>query len=503
MPHNIFSKIFLKAFDASVKSNPQAQMLLSRRKFLRNTALAGAGMALVPSLLHAKKTDDKKGIVIVGAGIAGLNAAYQLKKLGYPSTLYEAASRVGGRMFTLTDYFGEGLTTDIGGEFVDENHEDLIQLAKELNVECYDLRSDKLKKETLFFEGKLRSEEELMEAIKPFIEQIVKDIASLPEELTYRTAASFAQLDSQSVKEYITTLGVSGWLYGFIDLVLSREYGMDIEEQSALNLLIMLDKNGQFYEGHEVYKIKGGSQHLAEAVYQKVKDSVKLQHELTAVKQNFDLYELCFSNNNNAVKVTADFVILALPFTVLRSIQMDVPMPAEKRKCIDEFTLGNSSKFIKGTGERPWRNNNQQGYTFTDEKLGCGWDSAHMQPYRNGSYTVFGGGKSSDEIFNKEAAELSNDFTTGINKIFPGSEKIFSDRHVKMCWAKQPFAKGGYTSFKKGQYSTIAGWEAAPVGNIFFAGEHVSGPFQGFMNGAAQTGRFAAAAVATKIKKEK
>jgi monoamine oxidase len=261
----------------------------------------------------------------------------------------------------------------------------------------------------------------------------------------------------------------------------------------------MLDKNGQFYEGHEIYKIKGGSQHLTDAVYEKVKGSVKLQHELTAIKQGNDLYELSFSNNNSTVRVNADYVILALPFTVLRNIQMDVPMPAEKRKCIDEFYLGNSSKFIRGTNNRPWRSLQLQGYTFTDESFGCGWDSAHMQPFSTGSFTVFGGGKSSDEMFEKEAAQLADDFTPGINKIFPGSEKMFSDKHVKICWAKQPFAKGGYTSFKKGQYSTIAGWEAEPVGNIFFAGEHVSGLFQGFMNGAAQTGRLAAEAIAAKI----
>jgi monoamine oxidase len=61
--------------------------------------------------------------------------------------------------------------------------------------------------------------------------------------------------------------------------------------------------------------------------------------------------------------------------------------------------------------------------------------------------------------------------------------------------------KGGYSSFKKGQWSTLAGWEAVPVGNIYFAGEHVSRDFQGYMNGGAQTGRVAAGKIAEKILK--
>jgi monoamine oxidase len=278
---------------------------------------------------------------------------------------------------------------------------------------------------------------------------------------------------------------------------------MDIDEQSSINFLIMLDKTGGFYGEHEIYKIKGGSQHLADAVYSKVKETVKLKHVLTAILQDGSGYKLTFSNHIKPLQVYADYVVLALPFTVLRKIQMDVPMPESKRKCIDEFSIGNSAKFIMQAGSKPWRINKQQGYTFTDESFGCGWDSTHMQSQSAGSFTVFGGGKSSGKIFNGKAAVLINEFEPQLKKAFPCKEKLFAGKQIKMCWAKQPFAKGGYTSFKKGQYSTIAGWEAEPVGNIFFAGEHVSGPFQGFMNGAAQTGRFAAEAIAAKIIKEK
>lgn len=502
MPHSLFGEILKIAFRDAVENDAATKKLLqqkheSRRSFLRNSVIAGTGTALIPSFINANDVRPQKNIAIVGAGIAGLNAAYQLKKLGINATVYEATTRVGGRMFTLKNYFGNGLTTDLGGEFVDANHEDIITLVKELNLEFYDLRTDKLEKEMLFFNNEAK---DLTAGLQPFTAQLAKDIASLPAELNYKNAAQLEHLDKQSIKEYITGIGISGWLYNYLDVMLSREYGMEIDEQSSLNFLIMLDKaTGDFYGEHEIYKIKGGSQHLTDAIHSKVKNYVKLKHQLTSIKESNGQYLLSFINNGIIINTKADYLILALPYSILRTIKMDVEMPAEKRKCIDEFGYGKSSKFVIGMNSKPWRTINKQGYTFTDESFGCGWDSTHMQSVSNASFTVFGGGNSADKIFKEPQHQLIQNFVPGINKTFNGADKAFTKKSIKYCWGNQPFTKAGYTSFKKGQYSTIVGWEAEPVGNIYFAGEHVSGEFQGFMNGAAQTGRIAATAVSAKI----
>ena len=67
----------------------------SRRKFLRNTVKTGAGLLLLPSFLTDANFNNDKNIIIIGAGMAGLNASYQLQKLGIKSTIYEAANRTG------------------------------------------------------------------------------------------------------------------------------------------------------------------------------------------------------------------------------------------------------------------------------------------------------------------------------------------------------------------------------------------------------------------------
>ena len=291
MPHLAISAILKRAFLKASRENnnffADGGIHQSRRKFLHDAAIAGTGMLLGPSLLKAGNFSSDKKIVVVGAGMAGLNAAYQLKKLGLHATIYEATNRPGGRMYTMKNYFGKNITTDIGGEFVDTSHQEIIALAKELNVDFYDLRTDVLASKTFYFGGRSYTEEELGEALKPFVAQMEKDIQSLPQIKNYTTAATFEKLDQQSIAGYLTRLGISGWLYDFICVVLTREYGMEASEQSALNFLIMFDApvgEDKSYElfgaEHEVFKIKGGSQHLTDALADTLKANIRLQHQL-------------------------------------------------------------------------------------------------------------------------------------------------------------------------------------------------------------------------------
>ena len=208
MPHLAITGLLKRAFQKVVRDNnenllPPIDMQQSRRKFLQDTAILGTGMLFTPALLKATNFKPDKKIVIVGAGIAGLNAAHQLKKLGLKTVLYEATNRTGGRMYSMKNYFGDNLSTDIGGEFVDTNHEEIIALAKELQLDFYDLRTEKLTSKTFYFDGRYYSEEELGEALKPFVAQIEKDIHSLPKIKNYTTASAFEKLDQQSIAGYL------------------------------------------------------------------------------------------------------------------------------------------------------------------------------------------------------------------------------------------------------------------------------------------------------------
>ncbi|TAH02811.1 MAG: FAD-dependent oxidoreductase [Sphingobacteriales bacterium] len=504
MAHSPLKYLLQNAFADAFKTHKQNSGAPifdeSRRNFIKNAGLLAASGLLLPSFsaAFADEFNAHKTIAIIGAGMAGLNAAYQLKKQGIIATVYEASNRTGGRMFTIKDKFGAGITTDLGGEFVDTTHLDIIQLAKDFNVDFYDLRKDEITEGTFYFEGKHYNNNDLKTAILPFVAQIEKDVKSLPEKIDYTTGHIFKHLDQQSVTNYLTNIGVKGWLFTFLSLVITREYGMEASEQSAINFLIMFTQPGPngyelFGTQHEVLKIKGGSQHLSNKLHHQLKNQVRLNYTLTNISQtNTNKFNLFFKNKSVTQHITADYVILAIPFSILRNIPLRVKMPAEKLNCINNLGYGNSSKFIMGFNGKPWRKANKDGQTYTNLSFGCTWDSSRMQSATAGSLTVFGGGNMVKQMCDTPVLELSNQYLQDVEKIYPKSKTAYNQKTVKFCWPQNVYSKAAYSSFKTGQWSTLAGWEIAPVGNLFFAGEHCSLDFQGYMNGAAETGRLAA-----------
>jgi monoamine oxidase len=144
----------------------------SRRKFLSQMSALSAGL-LIPHDLH--KHPKAPNIIVVGAGIAGLNALHVLNKKGIKATLFEASNRSGGRMMTLNNYFAPNLNTELGGEFIDTYHHDLIALTNEFKLELVDLRKDDSSlEEVLYFGGKKFTENDLVNEIMPFAEKLRK-----------------------------------------------------------------------------------------------------------------------------------------------------------------------------------------------------------------------------------------------------------------------------------------------------------------------------------------
>jgi len=110
---------------------------LTRRRLLRLSAAAAGAAALSPVLdwsAYAKQERPKGPVAVIGGGVAGLTAAYRLQAAGATPIVFEASNRWGGRMFTHYDFY-KGMFCELGGEFVDTNHEDLQKLVSELGVE--------------------------------------------------------------------------------------------------------------------------------------------------------------------------------------------------------------------------------------------------------------------------------------------------------------------------------------------------------------------------------
>jgi monoamine oxidase len=465
--------------------------------------MASIAISASPTFLSScseKVKDSNQRIGIVGGGIAGLHAGHIFKKASINFTLFEASERVGGRIFSIKNKFGENLTTEMGGEFIDSNHLDMLNLVKEYNLDLYDLELDVKKsgliKDTYFFSGKHYSEKELTNEFSKFSELIAEDIQKVVEEEDEVLINSF---DSISINEYLRIKGVEGWIFDLLTNAYTSEFGLDSSEQSSLNLIYMLNPDYTdgfkiFGDSDERYKIIGGNSKLTDLIHEKLKNEIKLNHQLSKLSEKDGLYNLEFSNGE---QFEFDYVILALPFSVLRKIELNLELPEEKIRAIKELGYGTTSKIILGSESRNWRLNGFSGYLFSDV-IQNGWDSSIGQnnDMGSGSYTVFLGGNAGKLATIEDVPKYAKAFAD----IFDGSEKFLNEKSTVFNWSNSPNFLGGYSAYKVGQWSTIAGYEKEQVNNLFFAGEHCSEDFQGYMNGGAETGRIAAEGIIEKIK---
>jgi monoamine oxidase len=229
----------------------------------------------------------------------------------------------------------------------------------------------------------------------------------------------------------------------------------------------------------------------------RLESRIQTGRRLRRVQQVAGKYELAFDKGTD---VDADIVVLTLPFTVLREVELDLDMSTEKRKAINELGYGTNAKVLAGTSSRPWRKQGFAGSAFSDEAFQLGWDNARGQAGQGAGITLYSGGKAGLQAGEGTPRSQVERLLPGYDKVFAGAEAAFNGNVFRMDWPRHAFTKASYACYKPGQWTTIAGREAEPIGNVLFAGEHCSEDFQGFMNGAAETGRVAADEIIARIK---
>jgi len=475
---------------------------VGRREFLR--AAGGAALASAVELLRPVEVlagPQAPRVAVVGAGIAGLVAGYHLRQAGIRPQIYEASTRTGGRMFSVAGAVVPGLVTEFGGEFIDTGHEDMHRLVRSLGLQLIDLEggAEARLRPTFNFGGRRISEPEVVRNFQPLARRIRQDQDAVGDAITYRRHTPRArELDRMSLSEYLDRVGASGWVKDLLEVAYVAEYGLDAGEQSALNLILLIGTEPGttfevYGESDERYSVRGGNQQICDRLARLLQSSLHLGHRLVAVRQRGSGYRLVFERRGaGTVEVDADFVILTVPFTLLREVELQVDLPPVKRRAIQELGYGTNSKLILGFRERLWRKAGSSGDLFTDLPLQTGWDSSRARPGTAGTYTVFLGGTAGVEVGKGLAREQAQKMLPDLERVFPGVRGAYTGRVARWHWPSDPFVRGSYACWKVGQYTTIAGAEFEPVGRLLFAGEHTSLDYQGYMNGAAETGRRAA-----------
>jgi monoamine oxidase len=478
-----------------------------RRAFLQASSAAAVGVALEGCA--ARRTTPQPlsvdPVVVVGAGIAGLTAAWRLHHAGVPVRVLEAQNRVGGRMHSLRGHFADGQVVELGGELIDTGHVRLQSLCRELGLALDDLADETagLARDTWFFGGQPRSEADVIEAFLPIAARIEADLAALGEgDVTYRTPGGAEALDRMPLSAWFDRAGASGWIRGLLEVAYATEYGLEIDDQSALNLLMMIDAKPEpfkvFGESDERFRVRGGNDSVTSALARGLGARIETDTILEAVGQGADgRLALTVRRGASSHVVPAAYVVLALPFTLLRGVRIDVELPPAKRKAIAELGYGTNAKLMVGFSERVWRTRHRtNGSLMSDLAFQTTWETSRHQAGRAGVLTNFTGAGHGVDLGRGSAASQAEALVRDLEAVWPGiAAARAGQKEVRFHWPSHPWTRGSYASYRVGQWTSICGAEAEPVGRLHFAGEHCSLEAQGFMEGGCETGEAAAAAI--------
>jgi len=462
----------------------------------------GALAACRPGADPGKDRDDTGGtdgavvpVAILGAGLAGLACCHRLAQLGQRARVYEARDRVGGRVVT-----GRGLqpklpgfTIEIGAEWINSADEALMGLVDELGLTLND-SWDEFDLETMvWFDGRRVQMRTLLDDLDRLTRACDDALAAMPDggaHISYQTPEGAVELDQTSAAEWLAGLDLGDDARRWAETVTLADYGLELDEQSALNVVSFFTSTGEeLYD--ERWLTAGGNDQLATGLGERYADRIELGVEIQAIEAEPDgTWTLRFAGGRAPVR--AQVVVCTLPFSVLRGLDLDaMGLAGVKRTCVETLGHGTNAKLGLPFARRFWRDAGDSGLVYTD-LFQEGWDAAMMQGLDGGGFASFRGGAAGLAVGQGTVAERGAELLAQLEQLWPGCGAHLAGEPWRADWPSDPWVRGSYSCYTVGQWTGIGGAEAEPVGSLLFAGEHTSYAFQGYMNGAAQSGLDAA-----------
>ncbi|MCC6966626.1 MAG: FAD-dependent oxidoreductase [Nitrospira sp.] len=427
-------------------------------------------------------------VIVAGAGLAGLTAAYELQRRGARVTLVEARDRLGGRVWTRRDGFAEEQHAEAGGDMIDPDQETIRRLAKDLGVAL----SPILRGGFAFARHAghapvvMRASEagglwvELAQAAEPWV---------LAHRLNERRwdGPIAQQLAGQSVADWLDAIGANRQLRARLNGL----RGFFLADPAQLSLLALVDQLATESSALDhFYRIRGGNDRLATALADTLQEPLLLNTMVRAVAQHRGTVRVTLRRRDGQSHMIADALVLALPATMARRLAFTPSLPVPQRKALRDLHYGAATKTLLQFDRRFWRRQGKPLAYGTDLPIGAIWDGNEEQQGRGGILTLLAGGSTSRDT--KQLLAQGGAEAVAQRLKWLGATKAVLCASCHVSWEDDPFVRGGYAVFQAGYDPEQRAWLSRPHGRILFAGEQTSLRWQGYMNGAVESGLRAA-----------
>lgn len=445
----------------------------NRRDFLKISGVATIGTLLSVNSIFGQRR--KKSCLIIGAGFAGLAAAFKLKNAGWDVTILEARSRFGGRVFSHRMAENPNLICELGAEWVGEHHERIISLCKDFGLQLQEHRfADSLMQNGKFSRPKTWG----------FSEKSENALRKLLSGLDNYSQSRLNLMDKQDWWTVLKNIGFSDEELRIRDLMDSTDFGESIRFVSGY---AAAGEYAVSCEHNEMdFKILGGNSRLAEEFVKRIgAESIKLN---TLVEEIIQTKGLVTVKTKDA-KFTADAVICTVPTASLPKIKFSPALPAIQQKAAESLIYARIIKNSVLYEERFWEADNFS--LVTDATSHYYFHSTQKQAGKQGILTAYAIGDKADVLASQDDKRRMEIITKDLIP-FNSNALNLARGIASYAWARDEFSKGAYALYRPGQWFGVRPALLKPHGKVLFAGEHLSDDWQGFMEGAIETGEAAA-----------
>ena len=370
--------------------------MLNRRSFIAQSSLAVAGVALTRLPIVTASVAPKK-IIIIGAGMAGLSAGYELTQLGHDITILEARARPGGRVHTLREPFDDGLYAEAGAARIPDDHNLTLKYVKLFN---------------------------------------------LPLEPMYPSRLSTLRFEEGTMRK----VGMDG----FTD-ILGKYFGSELDGSPS-----------------RWSKIKGGNDLLPKAFSAHLADKIHYESPVVKIDQDQRSVTVTFLKKAKQETISGDQLLCAVPFSLLRNIELPANFPANKRKAISEVRYDSVSRVYLQVKKRSWEEKGLSGFAFTKEAVEV-WQPTWSQPGPRGILMTYARPGEAERIAALKPDERISSTLTQLDQWFTGVRDNYEKGTTKV-WMEDEWSRGAWAFAGVGNLMLFAN----PEGRIHFAGEHLS-----------------------------
>jgi len=449
---------------------------ITRRAFLANASLAALGLPLQSQIKAARPAHT---CVVVGAGFAGLTAAYRLSAAGWNVTVLEARNRAGGRAWSYRFPQAPELVCEMGGEWIGKDHPRILALAKELNValEPHAFRVWLLQHEQLHPPGHWNFSAESQAAWKRFMD---KYKSSTEEEKR--------RLDDYDWWTWLGKIGITDGDRRIREIMDSTDYGESIRQVSAYvaaDEYVDTDYINPNSTDEMDFHVLGGNSVLIGAIAARLAPgALHLNSSVISITQRAGQVTVSTAND----KFAGDACIFAAPASMLNSIQFDPPLSPAKALAADELEYGRIIKSQMLFDRRFWPAEDFS--LMSDETSQQYFHSTQGQPGPRGILCSYAVGDKADVLASQTKPDRQAQLMRDLRAVSPDAAATLMDT-FDQPWQDDPWAHGAYAMYRPGQWFRIRPLLEEAHGKVLFAGEHL-GEWQGFMEGAVSTGEIAA-----------